>query len=142
MSDEKNPLSVVNPSDCEDPEPAHEPEKAASTPPKTSVVDGGAPGSLKARIVDVLQTVYDPEIPVNIFELGLIYELKVAENHDVEIQMTLTAPACPVAPQIVAEVQTKVAAVEGVGSVKVDLTWDPPWTPEMMSEAARLTLNL
>lgn len=100
------------------------------------------PGSLKEKVVEALKTVYDPEIPVNIYELGLIYELDVAESNDVKITMTLTAPGCPVAGQIVEEVNSKVAAVEDVNAVDVQLTWDPPWCMDYMSDAARLALNM
>jgi FeS assembly SUF system protein len=96
---------------------------------------------LKSALVDVLKTVYDPEIPVDIWELGLIYDLDVDENGAVKIRMTLTSPMCPVAETLPPEVETKARAVEGVSDVKLDLVWDPPWSPSMMSEAARLELN-
>ncbi len=96
--------------------------------------------NLHDRIVEVLHTVYDPEIPVNIYELGLVYDIKV-DGSKVDITMTLTAPACPVAGDIVFEVQSKVSAIEGVDDAHVQLTFDPPWTKEMMSEEARLELG-
>ncbi len=96
--------------------------------------------NLRDKIEEVLQTVHDPEIPVNIWELGLVYELKVDEGK-VWIKMTLTAPACPVAGEIINEVQNKVEGVEGVKEVHVMLTFDPPWTRDMMSEEARLELG-
>ncbi len=96
--------------------------------------------SLKDKIEEALQTVYDPEIPVNIWELGLVYELKI-DNGVVWITMTLTAPACPVAGEIIQEVQQKTEAIEGVKQVHVTLTFDPPWTRDMMSEEARLELG-
>ena len=96
--------------------------------------------NLRDKIEEVLQTVHDPEIPVNIWELGLVYELKV-DNGKVWIKMTLTAPACPVAGEIIQEVQSKVEGVEGVKEVHVMLTFDPPWTRDMMSEEARLELG-
>jgi len=86
---------------------------------------------------DALREVYDPEIPVNIVELGLVYRLEVKDGDNVEMDMTLTAPGCPVAPQIMAEAETKLSAVEGVAGVKVNLVWTPLWTPEMMSDAAK-----
>ncbi|WP_193179819.1 DUF59 domain-containing protein [Nisaea sediminum] len=89
-----------------------------------------------------LKEVYDPEIPVDIYELGLIYEIAIAENGDVRIVMSLTAPACPVAGQLPIDVAEKAASVEGVGRVQVELTWDPPWNPERMSDEARLALNM
>ena len=92
---------------------------------------------------DVLKTVYDPEIPVNIYDLGLIYTINVhPETCHVDVKMTLTAPGCPVAGSLVAEVVAKVRGVEEVSGADVELVWDPPWTREMMSEAARLELGL
>ena len=90
----------------------------------------------------MLKTCYDPEIPVDIYELGLIYAVKVSDAHDVEITMTLTSPACPVAETLPPEVEQRVAGTEGVATAKVEITWEPEWSPEMMSEAARLELNL
>jgi FeS assembly SUF system protein len=96
---------------------------------------------LRERIVKEIETIYDPEIPVNIWELGLIYRLDVGEDGQVAIDMTLTAPACPAAEMLPPEVEQKVAAVPGVTAVTLDLVWDPPWDPERMSEAARLELG-
>jgi FeS assembly SUF system protein len=96
---------------------------------------------LKTALVDVLKTVYDPEIPVDIWELGLIYDLDVDDAGAVKIRMTLTSPMCPVAETLPPEVEAKARGVEGVSDVKLDLVWDPPWSPSMMSEAARLELN-
>ena len=96
---------------------------------------------LRDKIEEVLQSVYDPEIPVNIWELGLVYELKIEDGGKVKITMTLTAPACPVAGEIIEEVNSKVSAVEGVSDVHVHLTFDPQWTKEMMSEEAKLELG-
>ena len=92
-------------------------------------------------IAEVLRTVYDPEIPVNIMGLGLVYELTANDDGKVKITMTLTAPGCPVAGDIVAEVQQKTEAIEGVTDVYVHLTFDPPWNREMMSEEAKLELG-
>jgi FeS assembly SUF system protein len=89
----------------------------------------------------VLRTVYDPEIPVNIYELGLIYGVDVAADGSVEVRMTLTAPACPAAGMLPEEVETKVRSVQGVSACRVELVWDPPWTPDKMSESAKLTLG-
>lgn len=97
--------------------------------------------AVRERVVDALTGIYDPEIPVNIYELGLVYDLGVSADGDVTILMTLTSPSCPVAESLPPEVEAKVGAVEGVRAVKVDLTWDPPWTPERMSEAAKLELG-
>ena len=93
-------------------------------------------------VADALRTVYDPEIPVNIFELGLIYRLDIAPDGNVAIDMTLTAPACPVAGTLPGQVAETVAAVGGVGEVAVKLVWDPPWTPQLMSEDARMALDI
>jgi FeS assembly SUF system protein len=97
--------------------------------------------SLEARIVEALQTVYDPEIPVNIYEIGLVYDIAVDADGGVRITMTLTSPMCPVAESLPGDVERAVAAVEGVTSVAVELVWDPPWGPELMSEAAKLELG-
>jgi FeS assembly SUF system protein len=97
---------------------------------------------LEKRVVDVLRTCYDPEIPVNIHELGLIYNVDVQPGGSVNIRMTLTSPMCPVAGSLPPEVEAKVRNVPGVTSSKVEVVWDPPWTPAMMSEAAKLQLNM
>jgi len=96
---------------------------------------------LHERVVEAIKTVYDPEIPVNIWELGLVYGVEVSSEHDVKVTMTLTAPACPAAGELPGEVEQKVAAVPGVKSAKVDVVWEPSWTKDMMSEAARLQLG-
>ena len=96
---------------------------------------------IKTRIVEVLRTVYDPEIPVDIYELGLVYEVSVDDEGGAHVLMTLTSPMCPVAESLPPEVEQKVAGVEGVTSATVEITWDPPWDPEMMSEAAKLELG-
>ena len=103
--------------------------------------------AVRERIVDVLKTVYDPEIPVDIYEMGLIYRVAIKQADDqnaypVDVVMTLTSPMCPVAETLPPEVEEKVRSVEGVGEVHLDLVWDPPWTPDMMSEAAKLALNM
>ena len=97
---------------------------------------------LRNDIVEVLRTIFDPEIPVNIYEMGLIYEISITENLDVDIRMTLTSPMCPVAETLPPEVEAKAASVTGVGNVNLELVWDPPWDPSMMSEAARLELGM
>jgi FeS assembly SUF system protein len=98
--------------------------------------------SLKDSIVAALRNVYDPEMPVNIYELGLIYNLDVDEAGNARILMTLTAPNCPVAGTLPAEVERRARAVPGVASVKLELTFDPPWSKDRMSEAARLALGI
>ncbi len=97
--------------------------------------------ALRPQIIEVLHTVYDPEIPVNIYELGLVYDITISEDGDVEVLMTLTAPACPVAGDIVFEVQDKVSRIEGVKDAHVQLTFDPPWEKDMMSDAAKAELG-
>jgi FeS assembly SUF system protein len=97
---------------------------------------------LKKQVIDMIRTCYDPEIPVNIYELGLIYDVHIDDDANVHIRMTLTSPACPVAGSLPKEVERKVEHVEGVGDVKVDIVWDPPWHPDLMSEEARLELGL
>ena len=96
---------------------------------------------LEDRIVQIMKTIYDPEIPVDIFELGLIYEVKVEEDNHVFIDMTLTSPNCPVADSLPKEVEDKVASVDGVTSAKVNIVFDPPWDKDMMSEEAKLELG-
>jgi FeS assembly SUF system protein len=98
--------------------------------------------SFTAKLVAALKTVYDPEIPVDIYELGLIYKIAVEDNKDVTVDMTLTAPGCPVAGEMPMMVQEALKLVEGIGAVKVEMTFDPPWTPERMSEEARVALNM
>jgi FeS assembly SUF system protein len=97
---------------------------------------------LHDRIVSVLHSVYDPEIPVDIYELGLIYDVDISDGGEVLVTMTLTSPGCPVAGTLPGEVEEKVASVQGVQTAKVELTWDPPWSIDMMSEAARLELGM
>ncbi len=98
--------------------------------------------NIRERIEAVLRSIRDPEIPVNIVELGLIYNLDIDEAGAVAIRMTLTTPNCPVAGDLLREVETKVAAVEGVSSAKVDLVWEPTWEKSMMSDAAKLQLDM
>ena len=97
---------------------------------------------LTEELIAAFKSVYDPEIPVDIYELGLIYKVDVSDERDVEIDMTLTAPGCPVAGDMVMWVENAAASVAGVREVKVNLTFDPPWTPERMSDEARLELNM
>jgi FeS assembly SUF system protein len=96
---------------------------------------------LRATVVETLKTCYDPEIPVDIWELGLIYGVEVAPDGAVAIRMTLTSPACPVAGSLPGEVESKVRALPGVSAAKVELVWDPPWDKEMLSEVAKLKLG-
>jgi FeS assembly SUF system protein len=133
----------------------HEPNTAIRTEPTegetTSTASSAAavrpsaprsPEDLHDDVVMMLKTCYDPEIPVDIYELGLIYSIEVREGNAIYIEMTLTSPMCPVAETLPPEVEAKVRTVPGVSGVQLDLVWDPPWSPDLMSEAARLTLNL
>jgi FeS assembly SUF system protein len=97
---------------------------------------------LEDQVINALKRVHDPEIPINIYDLGLIYELKIDDQFNVYILMTLTTPNCPIAEEIPGMVSAEVKTVEGVGEVKVDLTFDPPWDKDMLSEAALLELGL
>lgn len=99
-------------------------------------------GTLGERIVDALKTIYDPEIPVNIYELGLVYKVDVEDDNKVLVEMTLTSPHCPVAESLPGEVELKVAGVEGVNGCEVKIVWDPPWHPSMMTEEAQLELGM
>ena len=104
--------------------------------------DPASTEALKGKIIEALSTVFDPEIPVNIYELGLIYDIIVDTTNVVGIRMTLTAPACPAAQVLPAEVARKVGEIAGVADVKVDIVWDPPWTRERMSDTAKLQLGM
>jgi len=97
---------------------------------------------LKEKIIKEIKKIYDPEIPVNIYELGLIYEIKVEKDNNVKVKMTLTTPNCPVAESLPKEVKDSIIQVKEVNDVDLELVWDPPWDKSMMSEAARLELNL
>ena len=116
-------------------------DAAAAPKPRTDVSDANADG-LKESVIEALRTVYDPEIPVSIYDLGLVYRIDVDGDHNVAIEMTLTAPGCPVAGSLPGEVEERVRqTVPEVGDVQVNLVWDPPWTMDRMSEAARLELG-
>ena len=101
----------------------------------------GAP-DLKGNVIDALKSCFDPEIPVNVYELGLIYNVDVREPGAVTVTMTLTSPHCPVAESLPRDVEGKIRALAGVTDVKIDLVWEPPWTKDMMSDAAKLQLNM
>ncbi len=121
------------------------PESAAPAPPAAdrptnAPAEGG--GELYDEVVAMLRTVFDPEIPVNIYELGMIYHIDVDADSNVHVKMTLTSPNCPVAGTLPGEVQQKVQSVGNVTNAEVELVWEPPWNPEMMSEAARLELGM
>ena len=130
------PLSVVQPV----PDPADLPAPTTET---TAVVgDAARTEALKPAILDAIRTVFDPEIPVNIMELGLVYDVWVDAAGVAGIRMTLTAPGCPAAQSLPVEVAHKVKAVPGVSDAKVDVVWDPPWTKDRMSDAAKLQLGM
>jgi len=119
-----------------------EPNKAEITAAQGSALSAAELEDFTVKLVTALKTVYDPEIPVDIYELGLIYKVDVADNKDVAVDMTLTAPGCPVAGEMPVMVKTALEGVEGIGEVTVNMTFDPPWTPERMSEEAKLELNM
>jgi FeS assembly SUF system protein len=104
--------------------------------------NGGAGSDLQASVVDVLKSIYDPEIPVDIYELGLIYNVEISEDGDATITMTLTTPHCPVAESLPQEVELRVLSVPGIRDAVVNLVWDPPWDPSKMSDEARLELGM
>jgi|BEDMetMinimDraft_2_1075160.scaffolds.fasta_scaffold00262_4 FeS assembly SUF system protein len=134
---ESPPYTPWQPEGASPPPEAPQAEAAASSAPP--------PASGKVREEDVIaaiSTVYDPEIPVNIYELGLIYAIDISEEGDVKVEMTLTAPACPSAQELPGEVEAVVSAVPGVRSVTVEVVWDPPWDPSRMSDEARLELGM
>ena len=116
------------------PQPGETPQIGAVDPAKTA--------EFQQKIIDACKTVFDPEIPVDIYELGLIYEILVDADNKALVRMTLTSPACPSAQQIPQEVRYKVKAIEGIADAWVEIVWEPPWTKERMSEAAKLTLGL
>ncbi|MAU99996.1 MAG: SUF system Fe-S cluster assembly protein [Flavobacteriaceae bacterium] len=100
------------------------------------------PNEIGEKIIEVIKTIYDPEIPVNIYELGLIYDVLVNEDFDVKIIMTLTTPNCPVAETLPVDVQDKVKTIKGIKSVDVEMTFEPPWTQDLMSDEAKLELGI
>jgi FeS assembly SUF system protein len=117
---------------------------AAGAPLPASATPSGAVdvNDVEEKVIDALKTCYDPEIPINIYELGLVYDIDVDPQGSVLIKMTLTSPACPVAGSLPPEVEAKVRAIPGVTAAKVEVVWEPPWTQERISEAAKLQLGL
>ena len=151
-----NPLSILRvpeqPKPNTPPEPPRTSQPAATTPAAPSPANdlsakefpplNPAPGSVEERAAAAIKECYDPEIPVNIYELGLIYAIEVNADEHARITMTLTAPNCPAAQSLPLEVQRRVEAVEGVKTAEVDITFFPQWTPDKMSDAAKLQLNI
>lgn len=119
-------------------EPATIAEPEAEVDPETEA----RARALGEEVVAVLQTVYDPEIPVDIYQMGLIYSVDISSDGDVKVEMTLTSPSCPVAGTLPGEVQARIDTIPGVRGTEVALVWDPPWDPSMMSETARVELNM
>ncbi len=121
-------------------------ESAPKDPVERATEPGAAGGAdlqaLREQIIAILQTVFDPEIPVNIYELGMVYDIAVDAVGHAVVTMTLTSPMCPVAGSLPGEVETKIASIEGLASARVNLVWEPPWTPERMTEAAKLQLGM
>jgi FeS assembly SUF system protein len=117
-------------------------DASQASAPQTSALSPQELDAFTSKLVIALKTVFDPEIPVDIYELGLIYKVDVADNRDVAVDMTLTAPNCPVAGEMPLNVKAALQLVDGVGEVTVNMTFDPPWTPERMSEEAKLELNM
>ena len=128
--------AVIRFMDTEDPSPQGHEDEAQTVDLDSSDAE------LEQRVVAALRSIYDPEIPVNIYDLGLIYVVHIDERSAVHVQMTLTAPACPVAGTLPGQVENVLRQVEGVRDASVELVWDPPWNQQRMSEDARLTLGL
>ncbi len=124
------------------PPPATQAAEPRASGPGAAEHKAAAPERLEQQVTEVLKDIYDPEIPVNIYELGLIYGVDAPPDGNVKIKMTLTAPNCPAAQSLPAEVKDKSEAVDGVNSADVEVTFDPPWKPELMSDAAKLALNI
>ena len=117
-------------------------EKAVNELENLKMENNSSKISMEQKIINMLKTIFDPEIPVDIYELGLIYEIKIDGNSHVDIEMTLTSPNCPVAESLPVDVENKVEEVHGVNSVKVNIVFDPPWDRDMMSEEAKLDLGM
>lgn len=115
--------------------------ETSAAPESASAANADAE-ALKGKVVDAVKTCYDPEIPVDIYELGLIYDISVSPSSEVSVKMTLTSPACPAAMSLPGEVEDKIRVMANAKDVKVEVVWDPPWNPSMMSEAARLQLGM
>ena len=136
------PIPPIAPEASAPPAPAGVTLEPTPTTQVTLTSDPVATLKFKPRVIEALSTIFDPEIPVNIYELGLIYDVIVDANHAVKVEMTLTAPNCPAAQILPGEVKTKVGAVEGVSEAHVEVVWEPPWSMDRMSEAAKLQLGM
>ena len=137
MSDRIIPLAdAPAPTEAPEPAPASTKDEGTFTPEPLNTL------KFQPALVEAVSKVFDPEIPVNIYELGLIYSLDVDANANVQVRMTLTAPACPAAQTIPVDVERRIREVPGVNDVKVAVVWDPPWTRDKMSDAAKLTLGM
>jgi FeS assembly SUF system protein len=135
----RHPLPVEN----EHPDlPPPDAAPLSANPPLATPLTLEQIDALKERIIEAMHKCFDPEIPVNIYELGLIYDITIAPDGAVHVNMTLTSPGCPVAGSLPGDVQRRITPLENVTSVKVDVVWDPPWTPARMSEAAKLQLGI
>ena len=122
--------------------PVAPPGSPTPAPAASSPIDDIERRMLEAQVVEILRTVFDPEIPVNIYELGMIYKISVRPPGSVTVEMTLTSPMCPVAGSLPGEVQAKIQGIPAVTSAKVELVWEPPWNPSLMSEGAKLQLGM
>jgi FeS assembly SUF system protein len=151
MSDRQSQGQTPSPASATDfaapapiaPPPAVAPEAApALVPAPTAHTDTIARKLLEGRVIEVIKSIYDPEIPVNIYDLGLIYDIQIDDTNAVKVKMTLTAPACPVAGTLPGEVETKIESISEVRTADVELVWDPPWDRSRMSEEAMLTLGM
>ena len=142
MSSTESETPVTDPPNPVDAGGETETSLAADHPPSVRLASVAADGTLLERVVAGVREIYDPEIALNIYDLGLIYRIEIAEEGDVAIDMTLTSPMCPVAESLPGEVELAARAVDGVSDVVIELVWDPPWGPEVMSEAARLELGI
>ena len=127
---------------AENPSARAEPEVKTPAAQEGAGASSEGPDALKEKVVEAVKTCYDPEIPVNIYELGLVYDISVTPSSEVAVKMTLTSPACPAAQSLPGEVEDKIRIMARPKDVTVEVVWDPPWNPDMMSEAAKLQLGM
>jgi FeS assembly SUF system protein len=138
----RQPLSVLSDAPPAPPAPVPAPPKVVADSVPSKKLSDLERKLLEGQVIKAIRSVYDPEIPVNIYELGLIYKIDVDETAAVKVLMTLTAPACPVAGSLPGDVEKRIEAISDVRSAEVELVWEPPWSKDMMSEAARLALDM